>query len=311
MMPLFTVVIPTYNRAGFIVETINSVLAQTDTDFEVVVVDDGSTDDTQAVVKRNFGQADKVRYIKQANAERGAARNRGINEARGQYVIFLDSDDLMRPNHLSALREIIRERPGVNYLATKYEFIRDGQISSAGLEAIREGEYGTDFFLRGDPIGSVFCVRKDNPDLKLFEEDRRYATSEDWMFLMQNLVRDKIFIRDRATMLVNDHDQRSMRSDNREVIKRKLLALEWIKQNVSLSADQIKTLEGHTHYFCAIHSYLDNSRGDAFRHLFRSMKRGGVSLPLGLLFIKTLLGRGFVQKLAGRLRRQRASAAAN
>ncbi|HWT03640.1 MAG TPA: glycosyltransferase family A protein [Pyrinomonadaceae bacterium] len=310
-MPLFTVVIPTYNRAGFIVETINSVLAQTDADFEVVVVDDGSTDDTQNVVRRDFGQLEKVRYVRQANAERGAARNRGIREARGRFVIFLDSDDFMRPDHLSTLREIIEERPGVNYLATKYEFIRDGQISSAGLEGIREGEYGTDFFLRGDPIGSVFCVRKDNPNLKLFEEDRCYATSEDWMFLLQNLTEDKIFIRDRATMLVNDHDQRSMRSDNREVIKRKLLALEWIKQNVPLTASQIKILEGHTHYFCAIHSYLDNNRGDAFRHIFRSLKRGGASLPLGVLFIKSLLGRGFVRKLAGRGRRQGASAPAN
>src|SRR5215211_4198690 len=111
-MPLFTVVIPTYNRAGFIVETINSVLAQTDADFEVVVVDDGSTDDTQNVVRRDFGHVDKVRYVRQANAERGAARNRGIREARGQFVIFLDSDDLMRPDHLSALRGIIEERPG-------------------------------------------------------------------------------------------------------------------------------------------------------------------------------------------------------
>jgi glycosyltransferase involved in cell wall biosynthesis len=310
-MPLFTVVIPTYNRAGFIVETINSVLAQTDSDFEVVVVDDGSTDDTQDVVARAFGKVDQVRYVRQANAERGAARNRGIREARGQYVVFLDSDDLMRPDHLSTLREIITERPSANYLATKYEFVRDGRVSSAGLEWIREGEYGTDFFLRGDPLGSVFCIRKDNPNLKLFEEDRRYAISEDWMFLLENLVRDKIFIRDKVTMLVNDHDQRSMRVDNREVIKRKLLALEWIKRNVPLDAKQVKILEGHTHYFCAIHSYLDNSRGDAFRHIFRSLRRGGASPALGLLFIKSLLGRGFVQRVAGRRGRQGASAAAN
>ncbi|HEY0376089.1 MAG TPA: glycosyltransferase family A protein [Pyrinomonadaceae bacterium] len=310
-MPLFTVVIPTYNRAGFIVETINSVLAQTDADFEIVVVDDGSTDDTQDIVARAFGHADKVRYVRQANAERGAARNRGVREARGQFVIFLDSDDLMRPEHLSTLRGIIEERPGVNYLATKYEFIRDGRVSSAGLEWIREGEYGTDFFLRGDPLGSVFCIRKDNPRLKLFEEDRRYAISEDWMFLLQNLVEDRIFIKDKATMLVNDHDLRSMRVDNRVVINRKLLALEWIKRNVPLDAKQTKILEGHTHYFCAIHSYLDNSRGDAFRHIFRSMKRGGASPALGFLFVKTLLGRGFVQKVSGRSRRPGASAAAN
>jgi GalNAc5-diNAcBac-PP-undecaprenol beta-1,3-glucosyltransferase len=300
-MPLFTVVIPTYNRAGFIVETINSVLAQDDTDFEVVVVDDGSTDDTQDVVARSFGHVDKVRYIRQENAERSAARNRGIKEARGEYVLFLDSDDLMRPNHLSALREVIEERPGVNYLATKFEFVRDGRVSSAGLESIREGEYGAEFFLKGDPIGSVFCVRKANPGLKLFEEDRRYATSEDWMFLLQNLVSDKIFIRDKVTMLVNDHDQRSMRSDNQEVIKTKLLAKDWIVRNVPLSEGQVRVLEAHTYYFCAVHSYLDARRADAVRYVFNSARKGGANAALGVLLVKSLLGRRLVRKLKGGL----------
>ncbi len=299
-MPLFSIVIPTYNRADFITETINSVLAQDDDDFEVVVVDDGSTDNTEAAVQI-FRHLDRVRYYKQVNSERGAARNKGIAEARGRYVVFLDSDDLMRANHLSALREIIVKHPGINFLATKYEFIRDGKASSAGLETIKEGEYGTEFFLRGAPIGSVFCINKDNPDLKWFEEDRRYATSEDWMFLVQNLVKDKICIGDKVTMAVNDHDQRSMRSNNQEVIKRKLLAKDWIISNVTLSDSQIKILESHTYYFCAIHSYLDNRRRDAFKYLFNSVKRSGVNLRLGLLLVKTFLGYQLVRKIKGRV----------
>jgi glycosyltransferase involved in cell wall biosynthesis len=300
-MPLFSIVIPTYNRADFIIETINSVLAQDDDDFEVVVVDDGSTDNTEAAVLQTFGHLDKVRYYKQVNSERGAARNKGIAEARGRYVVFLDSDDLMRANHLNALREIIEKHPGINFLATKYEFIRDGKVSSAGLEAIKEGEYGTDFFLRGAPIASLFCINKDNPNLKWFEEDRRYATSEDWMFLVQNLVKDKIYIGDKVTMAMNDHDQRSMRSGNQEVIKGKLLGKDWIIKNVALSNDQIRILESHTYYFCAIHSYLDNCRRDAFKYLFNSVKSSGVNLRLGLLLIKTLLGYQLVQKIKGRV----------
>jgi glycosyltransferase involved in cell wall biosynthesis len=299
-MPLFTIVIPTYNRADFITDTINSVLAQEDSDFEVVVVDDGSTDETETVVLQTFGHLEKVRYYKQVNSERGAARNKGIAEARGRYVVFLDSDDQMRANHLSALREIIERHPGINFLATKFEFIRDGRISSAGLEAIKEGEYGADFFLRGAPIGSVFCINKDNPDLKWFEEDRRYATSEDWMFLVQNLIRDRIYIADQVTMTVDDHDQRSMRNDNQELIKRKLLAKDWIISNLSLSDNQIRILESHTYYFCAIHSYVDNRRKAAFKYLFNSGKRSGVNLRLGLLLVKTLIGYQLVQKIKGR-----------
>ncbi|MEP6819467.1 MAG: glycosyltransferase family 2 protein [bacterium] len=300
-MPLFTVVIPTYNRADFIIGTISSALAQEDDDFEVIVIDDGSTDDTETIVRETFGRVGKVRYYQQVNSERGAARNKGIAEALGKYVVFLDSDDLMHGDHLSALREITEKNPGLNFLATKFEFIRDGKVCSARLEGIREGEYGTDFFLRGAPIGSVFCINKNNPNLKWFEEDRRYATSEDWMFLVQNLVEDKIYIGDKVTMSVNDHDQRSMRSDNQELIKRKLLAKDWVMKNVTLSNDQIRILESHTYYFCMIHSYLDNRRREAFRYLFRSVKRSGLNLKLVMLLIKTLLGHQLVQKIKGRI----------
>ncbi len=109
-MPFFSVVIPTYNRANFIRDTVESVLKQDHTDFEILVVDDGSTDNTETVIAEAFGNTEQVRYFKQVNAERGAARNKGIREARGEYVLFLDSDDQMRTNHLSALREIIRKR---------------------------------------------------------------------------------------------------------------------------------------------------------------------------------------------------------
>jgi glycosyltransferase involved in cell wall biosynthesis len=298
-MPLFSVVIPTYNRADFIIDTVNSVLAQDDDDFEVIVVDDGSTDNTEAAILQAFGHLDRVRYYKQVNAERGAARNKGIAAARGRYVVFLDSDDLMRANHLSALRDIIAKHPGINFLATKYEFIRDGKVSSVGLESIKEGEYGADFFLQGAPIGSFFCINKDNPDLKWFEEDRRYATSEDWMFLVQNLVKDKMYIGDQITTTMNDHGQRSMRGDNQELIKSKLLAKDWIISNVNLNNGQRRLLESHTYYFCAIHSYLDNRRRDAIRYVFSSVKRSGVNFRLSLLLVKSLIGYQLVRKIKG------------
>lgn len=300
-MPLFSVVIPAYNRADFIIPTVDSVLAQDDSDFEVIVIDDGSTDDTEEVILRNYGHTDKVRYFKQQNSERGAARNKGIALAQGKYVVFLDSDDLMHVGHLSALREIIEKNPAINFLATKYEFIREGKVCSSGVENIKEGKYGTDFFLRGAPIGSVFCVNKLNPNLKCFEEDRSYASSEDWMFLVQNLVADRIYIGDKVTMAVRDHDHRSMRRDNQEVIKSKLLAKDWIIDNISLNNDQIRILAGHTYYFCAIHSYLDNRRSAALKYLFHSLKRGGMNIRLGALFFKILLGREVVNKIKGLL----------
>ncbi len=96
-VPLVSVVIPTYNYAEYLPQAIESVLNQTFLDFEIVVVDDGSTDDTPSVV-RQFG--DRIRYVRQENRGNACARNRGMAEARGQWLCFLDADDLWEPRKL-------------------------------------------------------------------------------------------------------------------------------------------------------------------------------------------------------------------
>ena len=96
--PRVSVVIPTFNSADMIGEAIASVLAQTYIDFEILIVDDGSTDRTEDVV-RQFG--DRVRYFKQENQGVSSARNAGIERSRGRYIAFLDSDDLWRPEKLA------------------------------------------------------------------------------------------------------------------------------------------------------------------------------------------------------------------
>ena len=105
--PLVSVVIPTYNRSAMIGECLESVLGQTYPSFEVIVVDDGSTDGTEDVVRRY----PSVRYVWQRNQERSAARNRGIALAQGRYVAFLDSDDLWLPDKLSDQVAYMEQHP--------------------------------------------------------------------------------------------------------------------------------------------------------------------------------------------------------
>ena len=94
-------IILTYNRADLIMEAIESVLAQTYTDYEIIVIDDGSTDKT-AQVLRELIETGRIRYIWQENQGECAARNHGLRQARGEYVAFLDSDDLWLPQKLEA-----------------------------------------------------------------------------------------------------------------------------------------------------------------------------------------------------------------
>lgn len=98
MTPKVSVVIPTYNRAEKVCKGIESVLAQTFKDAEIVVVDDGSSDNTASVLNQTFG--DRIRYFHQTNQGASIARNRGVAEARGEWIAFLDSDDIWEPDKL-------------------------------------------------------------------------------------------------------------------------------------------------------------------------------------------------------------------
>ena len=106
--PLISVILPTFDRADLLPRSISSVLAQTFTDWELIVIDDGSTDNTAEVVAAWQEQSDQIHYVRQANQGVGAARNRGVAEARGEYIACLDSDDEYRPAHLETRLELLR-----------------------------------------------------------------------------------------------------------------------------------------------------------------------------------------------------------
>lgn len=105
MMPFFSVIVPVYNRAQQLEAALRSVLAQTEPSFEVVVVDDGSTDSPESVIDA-LGDP-RVVYVRQENRGGGAARNAGIDCARGRFIAFLDSDDGFLPHHLAAMRHLL------------------------------------------------------------------------------------------------------------------------------------------------------------------------------------------------------------
>ena len=106
---MISVIIPAYNAERWVGDTIRSVASQTWTDLEIIVIDDGSTDDTSAIAE---SVADpRQRVIRQKNAGAAAARNRGLREARGDHVQYLDADDLLSPNKLTAQMAALKGAP--------------------------------------------------------------------------------------------------------------------------------------------------------------------------------------------------------
>ena len=125
----FSVIMPLYNKHTYVARAIQSVLSQTHTDFELLVVDDGSTDASVEVV-RQFSDT-RIRLIQQPNDGVSAARNRGVKEARADYVAFLDADDEWRPTFLSCVSAVITTCPQITGVFTNFE------MASTGMQAIR------------------------------------------------------------------------------------------------------------------------------------------------------------------------------
>lgn len=119
----FSVILPTYNRAFCIRRAVDSLLAQTFCDWELVIVDDGSTDGTEALLREKYATwfvSGAFKYLRQSNSGVCRARNRGLAEARGDWIAYLDSDNLVRPDWLQSFADEIRRTPGARTLYSKF-----------------------------------------------------------------------------------------------------------------------------------------------------------------------------------------------
>jgi glycosyltransferase involved in cell wall biosynthesis len=270
----FSVVIPTHNRGTLIRETIESVLAQTFRDFEIVVVDDGSTDDTPSVVAGI--PSDKISYYRRANAERGAARNFGTHVSRGHYVNFLDSDDLLLPHHLDSARRFCSERGDAPIFHQAYE-VRDRRG-----RRLRLGPKITSVnrdILSGNVLScnGVFVPRA----LALahpFNEDRALASLEDWELWLRLCARYPFLDSKVVTSVIVQHAQRSMMSTD---VSKILLAVDRFVEYVLQDEGNRKSFGGgldrvaaSAWTYAALHlAVAGGHRRTALRYLGRAVGR--------------------------------------
>lgn len=204
MTPFFSVVIPVYDRAGALGEALASVLAQTEQDFEIVVADDGSTDDPKAVIDRIADP--RIRYVRQDNRGGGAARNLGIDHAAGSFFAFLDSDDVFLPGHLATARRLLE---GTTNTASYARMIVDrgdgGQILKPP-RAIRPGEDMAAYLLcdRGFVPTITTVVPAELARRVRYHENLREAEDTDFAVRL-SLAGCRFVMADAAGAVWNDH----------------------------------------------------------------------------------------------------------
>lgn len=138
-MPAVSVIITTYNRPEYLRKAIESVLVQTYQDWELVIVDDGSTDNTQEVVRKYVNENAKVRYVRQTNQGPGPARNKGISETSGAFIAFLDDDDWWLPEKLETQVAFMKTHPEVGLSYTRLRIFRsiNGRLDDSTVVPVR------------------------------------------------------------------------------------------------------------------------------------------------------------------------------
>jgi glycosyltransferase involved in cell wall biosynthesis len=295
--PFFSVIIATYNRKKLTAKTINTILNQTFYNFEVIIIDDGSTDGSYSYLARRYSLEQRVKLFHQNNAERGAARNNGIQKAVGVYLVFVDSDDTIDSNHLEILYSHIIRESYPNFLTCKFDFIKNGKTTRAPIAKLSAGYYDYKPLLNGNTFGMYSCARRENPNLIKFEINPEYAIFEDWMYHFSNLYQDKIFLIDHTTYHINDHNDRSMRIGHEIICTKVNLAKNWIIDHVKLNPTEVKELNAFVHYFSAVHAYADSAPKEARAELKAACRIRGLCLPYIVLWAKCIVGKRFIDSI--------------
>lgn len=176
--PKISIVIPTYNQSEYLQEAVESVLNQTYKNIEIIIVDDGSTDNTLGVV-RSFDN-NKIIYIQQKNKGASSARNTGIKKANGEYIAFLDSDDLWLKNKLRKQIDFIKENPEIGLLGTGcYQMINIGKMIHKKIFPFENKILQKDLIKYNPFIQSSVMIRKNVfDDIGLYDE--KFKESEDY-----------------------------------------------------------------------------------------------------------------------------------
>jgi glycosyltransferase involved in cell wall biosynthesis len=271
-MPFFSIVIPVYNRSLFIIEAIKSIQNQSFKDWECIVVDDGSTDDSASVIKKLVEEDNRIHYIYQENAERSVARNNGIKNSKGNYICFLDSDDEFLPNHLQVLYNQINIKGAPEALFfTNYILSKLGEIKSQYLPTLK-GDVLTYLFYN-PIIPARVCIHSAILQEDLFDEE--IVIVEDLLLWIRIALKHPVFHIEQSTVVYNIHDDNSVNIQNNAATKRlnglKVFKKKHPKIMTKIPSKIWNDVFGDTHFNVMKYYIYENQNKLAFKHLFLSI----------------------------------------
>ncbi len=217
-MSYFSVIIPLFNKEKYVLKTIKSILNQTFQDFEIIIVDDGSTDNSVNIIKSI--KSEKIKLIKQVNQGASVARNNAINASNGTYIATLDSDDEWQNNHLSELKKCITSFSKAVLFCTNYNIKRHNAFitnTKFNFQFDQDCLIIDDFFkaniINFIPTSSSVAFKKED-FLKINGYNTNLRTGQDIDLWIKFGLMGAIAFNPKTTMLYNYYDQTSLSNSN-------------------------------------------------------------------------------------------------
>jgi glycosyltransferase involved in cell wall biosynthesis len=271
--PFFSIIVPTFNRGELLLKTLQSFVCQDYREFEVLVIDDGSTDNTEVLVNNFINTHNQFKYFKVSNRERGAARNYGAQQAHGTYLNFFDSDDLAYPNHLSIAKKIIDKNKDLPVFAISYD-IRDNNDLLLNSKLLNKPV--DQFICAGNDLScnGVF-IQKNIAFKNPFSENRILSASEDYELWLRLAARYEFPCFSDISHAVIHHSQQSTLNFNANpLIERKMLMLELAFKDEKVQqkfSDKRKQMEFSAFSYIALHVALTGkNKSLALNYLLKS-----------------------------------------
>lgn len=272
--PYFSVIVPTYNRADRMEKTIASVLQQTFADFELIIVDDGSTDNTESVIKSMHDP--RINYLWKANGERAAARNAGVQVSRGTYVTFLDSDDWLYPRHLGLVREAIQRLNGPAVYHQAYEVVDEGG-RFLSREDLGKGNINKLLLTRGNVLSCMgVFVKRDIARSNPFNENLALTGLEDWELWIRLAAQYPMLHGVDVTSALVHHEARSVwQIPDQKLLERVITFLDIVCCNAMVTeafGNLLPQLRANASTYISLHlSELPGHKKQALAYFFRGL----------------------------------------
>jgi len=289
--PFISIIIPSYNRAAFLEKTIPGLLNLDYQAYEIIIVDDGSTDNTQPIFDKI--KAPNLSYYKKQNEERAAARNYGAAFAKGDYITFLDSDDQIYTKALRYTADALQAKAYTPFFHMAYDIGTEDDVSKSVTD-IQDND--PLLLIKGNPLSCIgVFIKKEAFEKHKFNPDRALSGSEDWELWLRLAAHYGLRTDNKVIGRLVQHDTRSViHVSEKRLLERKTLAIKYAFEDAAVQkvyGPYKHSILAYWLTYVSLHLAMDGNKKRGFYHFMRAVKYDlrSVFTKRGLVILKLLL----------------------